>query len=135
MSYIPKYILKRMFPADSVKIIKDGLEISMLNVISPLSVDGIPATGVEEYIEFKVDGKPLDKAAKAKMMLTIGEGAETKSCTVADAHKFDGVVVPVGGKMRIFVPVTAVKAGEEHDFELMVKTEHPFNVQFRRMVS
>jgi hypothetical protein len=135
MSYIPKYILKRMFPADSVKLVEGGLEISMLNVISPLSVEGIPATGVEDYVEFSIDGKPLDNAAKAKMKLTIGEGADLKSYTLAEAQKFDGVVVPVGGKMKIFVPASGLKVGEEHEFDLLVKTQNPFQLQVKRTIS
>jgi hypothetical protein len=42
MSYIPKYILKRMLPADCVKSIEDGIEITFLNVLSPITIEQIP---------------------------------------------------------------------------------------------
>jgi hypothetical protein len=134
MSYIPKYILKRMIPADAVKAIDGGLQFNMVNVISPLSVEGIPESGIEQYVEFWIDGNKISDEQKLNTTLTIGEESARQTYTLKEARKFDSVVVPVGGKMTIFFPGVNVKPGEEHEFELLVKTEHPFNLKVSRTV-
>ncbi|MBD3186580.1 hypothetical protein GF325_07125 [Candidatus Bathyarchaeota archaeon] len=131
MSYIPKYIMKRMFPKDAVKKINGGLEITMINVISPLSVDEVP-DDVENYIEASIDGKPVDKEAlKENLKITVDED---KSFTYKNAKEFAGYVIPVGGKIKIFVPVEDIEPGKEHEFEIIIKTDNPFQLSFTRKV-
>ena len=132
MSYIPKYILKRMFPKDAVKKVEGGgVEITMVNVISPLSVDEVPED-VENYIDGAIDGKAIDKAAmKEKLRFTVND---EKTFTYANAQEFAGYVIPVGGKIKIFLPVTDIEAGEEHEFEIKIATDNPFELSFKRTV-
>jgi hypothetical protein len=137
MSYIPKYILKRMVPADAFKIVSGGLEITAINVISPLSVDSIPdGINIEEYIDFSIDGTKIPNADKPKCSLSIGEGSDVKTFFVTNQSikGFEGMVIPVGGKMKIFLPVTNVKSGEEHEFEILIKTDNPFNIKVTRTI-
>ncbi|MHA1820680.1 MAG: hypothetical protein ACTSU2_05830 [Promethearchaeota archaeon] len=130
MSYIPKYILKRMFPKDCVKKVDNGVEIKMINVISPLSIDeGIP-DDPWNYIDAIIDGKPLDEDKKKKITLKF----EGKEYVVEKAKEFEGVVIPVGGSVIIFIPIE-LSQGEEHDFDITIKTDNPFHIKIKRAVN
>ena len=129
MSYIPKYILKRMFPKDCIKTVEGGAEINMINVISPLSIDdGIPENA-ENHIGFILDGKVIGPELKKKITFTIGD----KTFSVANAKEFEGVVIPVGGAIKIFLP-TDVKTGEEHEFDITIQTDTPFHIKVKRII-
>ena len=66
MSYIPKYIIKRLIPEDAVKIDGELLKIKMVNVISPISIDEVP-DDVLNYLEVKVDDEVVLDASKTDM--------------------------------------------------------------------
>ena len=73
MSYIPKYILKRMFPKDCVKKVEGGVKINMVNVISPLSIDdGIP-DNAEEHIDVMIDGEIIGPEKKKEMTISVDD--------------------------------------------------------------
>jgi hypothetical protein len=129
MSYIPKYILKRMFPDDCVKKIPEGIQVELTNVISPFSVDEMPPD-VENYIEFKVDGKPATIDQKKKLKLILNDKSVF---TVENAKTFEGTTVPIGGNVKVIMP-SDVKKGEEHEFELTIKTNNPLILNFKRTV-
>lgn len=117
-----------MFPDDSFKKVAGGIEVTMVNVISPLSVDEVPAD-VENYIDAKIDGKPLSAADKKKIKIVTGG----KTFTIANAKTFAGVVIPVGDKIVVFVPSTLEK-GSEHEISIIIKTEHPFELTVKRKI-
>ncbi|MFX0100373.1 MAG: hypothetical protein ACFFCS_12395 [Candidatus Hodarchaeota archaeon] len=50
MSYIPKYILKRMLPASGVNLKGDKIEITYANLINPLNIEGIHPVQMEILI-------------------------------------------------------------------------------------
>jgi hypothetical protein len=129
MSYIPKYILKRMIPADAVKAVAGGAELSIVNVISPISVDEVPEN-VLDYLEIKLDGKALAKAEMAKIKLTIG----TKTYNMQNAKEFQGQTVAVGAAIKIFAPL-AVKKGETHTIDVTIKTNNPISINVERVVA
>ncbi len=130
MSYIPKYILKRMFKKDCVKKVEDGVEIEMINVISPLSIeDGIPEDPWNS-VDIRVDGKNLDVEAKKQATISV----EDNTYSVAKAKEFEGVVIPVGEKVKLFLPVEGIEAGEEHEFEVVIQTDNPFQIKVKREV-
>lgn len=129
MSYIPKYIMKRMFTQDCVKKVAGGLEISMLNVISPLGIDDIPLDA-QNHIKVSVDGKELSADQKSQIKFLV----QDKTFTVAKAKEFEGVIIPVGGTIKVFLPIDLEK-GTEHDFEVIIMTNNPFQIQFRHSIS
>ncbi|MEX2683732.1 MAG: hypothetical protein Q6373_019310 [Candidatus Sigynarchaeota archaeon] len=121
-SYIPKYILKRMFPEDSFKAVEGGLEITMVNVISPLSVDEVP-DDVENYLEATINGIKLSNEDKKKIKIITSQ----KTFTLANAKEFAGVVIPVGDKLKVFLP-GKFAVGDEPEIGILIKTEHPFEL-------
>jgi hypothetical protein len=130
MSFIPKYILKRMFPDGCAKVVSGGVEITMVNVLSPLGIDdGIPESA-ENHIDVSIDGKPLNAELKKQITLTV----EGKTFSVSKAKEFQGVIIPVGGTIKVFLPVE-VEPGKEHDFDITIKTDNPFHIKVAKIVN
>ena len=128
MSYIPKYILKRMLPADCVKSIGDEIEITFLNVLSPITIEQIPEN-VLDYLELKIDGKEIGNDVKSKIKISM----DNEVATIDNIKNYIGRTIPVGGKLGIKVPL-ALEKGKEYDFEITIKTEHPFSIKVQRTV-
>ncbi len=124
MSYIPKYIIKRIFPPDCIKLKGDGVELTFNNVLSPMQVEKIPEG--EAYLarySIKVDGNevPMEVMKKAKVTVNGKVYAST------NIKEMEGQVIPAGGKIVIFAPVTEfagkkLKKGEEHEFHVVIKS-------------
>ncbi len=125
MSYIPKYILKRMVPDDAVKNTATGWEIEVTNVISPLTVDQIP-DNVMDLFSFKVDEKEMDKN---KMSLRY----EDKVVSMKNPKDALGVTIPVGGKIHIVAEDKPLPAGM-HKFEINIQIDNPINIALEREV-
>ncbi|MHA1732833.1 MAG: hypothetical protein ACTSU5_12880 [Promethearchaeota archaeon] len=123
MSYIPKYILKRMVPMDAVKATDNGFVIEVTNVISPLSVDEIP-DDLSNLISFKVDGKelPVEKF-KLKHEDTVVDIMNPQSAL--------GVTVPVGGKIEIIYEGGKLEPGT-HEFEVNIQADSPVSIKLER---
>jgi len=119
-----------MFTEDCVKKNQDGtIQVELTNVISPFSVDAMPPD-VENYIEFKVDGKPTPVDQKKKLKLILNDKSVF---TIDNAKTFEGTVVPIGGNVKVIFP-SEVKQGEEHEFEITIKTNNPIVLTFKRTV-
>ena len=129
MSYIPKYILKRMFPKKCVVVVDGGVNVEMINVISPMALDEIPGDAIN-YLDVLIDGVKLSDDDKNKVSLTLDE----KTYTFANMKEFEGTTIPVGGILKIFVPC-AVASGEEHEFDVKIATDSPFEVKFKRTIA
>jgi hypothetical protein len=123
MSYIPKYILKRVFPSDCVKLKDNGVEFTFNNIIAPMKVEDIPSG--EEYLarySLKIDGTEVPMAVMKKAKVTVN-GKEYASTNI---KALEGQVMPVGGKIVIFAPVTEFAGkklvkGTEHEFHVIIK--------------
>jgi hypothetical protein len=130
MSYIPKYILKRMLPKECVKLEGDTVHVEMVNVISPLSIDEIPDNYLS-YLSVKIDDKEMPEDKKSGIKI----GFEDKIFTTSNIKDAVGVTLAVGGKLNVFFPNFAgVNKGETHNFEVLIKSNNPINIQFEREV-
>jgi hypothetical protein len=128
MSYIPKYILKRMLPKDCVTLEGDLIKVAMTNVISPISIDEIP-DDVLNYLELKVDDKVVEDLSGLKILW------EDKEFTLANIADAVGETLPVGGKMTLVLPNSVgVAKGEKHDIEVIIKADNPINIKVSREV-
>jgi hypothetical protein len=127
-NYIPKYILKRLFPAGSVKKVEGGMELTMHNVLSPIAAKDLPADATK-FISAKVDGKPIPDKIISGLVVT----ANGKKYTSKTFKELNGQILPVGSVITFFVPYTDVKVGEEHEIDLDVK-ETKFQFVFKTTV-
>src|SRR6056297_252637 len=129
MSYIPKYILKRMIPKDAIKLDGDDVVINVTNVISPISIDEIPED-VLNYLEVKVDGDVVLSGAKPDLADGLKLIWEDKTFTLDNIQDAVGETLPVGGKMKIVFPnAIGLASGEEHEVEVTIKTDNPINIK------
>ncbi len=111
-----------MFPEDAFKAVAGGLEVTMVNVISPLSVDEVP-DDVTNYIEATVNGVNISDADKKKIKIITSN----KTFSMTNAKEFAGVVIAVGEKLKVFIPGKFAK-GDEPEVGITIKTEHPFEL-------
>ena len=128
MSYIPKYILKRMLPKDCLVGTDDGVKINLLNVISPISIDEIP-DNVIDYIDVMVDGESVGQDILKGLKITF-EDLTVGIDNIADAL---GKTVPVGGSLVIAVPKKLEK-GKEYEIEVIIKADNPIYIKVKRTV-
>lgn len=137
--YIPKYILKRMVPRDAVKAVEGGVEITFVNVISPLVLEELPddvQEKIHEYLEVTIDGDPLpvEQLNEATVEVVSGDDDEAKKFAVANIQEADGFTLPVGGRLLIYLPVPDVAAGETHEIGITIQTINPFHLKVSREI-
>lgn len=121
-----------MIPADAVKAVPGGIEIHVVNVISPMSIDEIPDDYLSmiDHIEVTVDGKGISD--EQKKLITIGyDGVKYGANNLKEAI---GKTIPVGATLILFAPITGVKKGEEHEIRILVKLDNPIDIVFTRTV-
>jgi len=128
MSYIPKYILKRMLPEDCVKATADGFTITMTNVISPLTVEEIPPNAID-YLEFKLNDVEVSADVKKGIKITAGD----KTVGINNLQDALGATIPVGGILAISVP-QKVEKGQKYKFTVTIKANNPINIEVERTV-
>lgn len=125
MSYIPKYILKRMIPMDGIKVIGDYLEVKFVNTISPVQIKTLPANYLELF-KLSVDGKSLDQSIIKQMVFS----AEGKEISMANPFAANNFLIPLGMILKIKLPNPGLKKGEEHiiDVKIAEYTKLSFSV-------
>ena len=135
MSYVPKYVLKRLIPEKAVKLVGGDIQVEMVNVLTPIPFSMIPGEFVD-LVEIKVDDKVVvdsskpEVAEKAKIIWNGKDYALKNIKEVADG------TLPVGDKMTIVIPnIFGFKVGETHTMELTVKIDSPINIKFERTIS
>ena len=128
MSYIPKYILKRMLPKTCLSLDGDMIKIEMVNVISPISVDEVP-DDVLNYLAVKVNDTEV--ADLSGLVLIWGD----KEFTLSNIKELVGVTLPVGDKLTIKIPNSVgLKSGDKPTVEVTIKTDNPMNIKVDRVV-
>ncbi|MHA1682726.1 MAG: hypothetical protein ACTSUE_17435 [Promethearchaeota archaeon] len=120
MSFIPKYILRRLFPKDCLKLVEGGIEVVFNNIVSPMKVEEIPEDFFSQY-SVTIDGQSIPKDMMEQAKITINGKVYTKE-NIAD---LSGEIVPVGGVIKIFAPFTElagkkVEKGDEHEFHVHI---------------
>ncbi|MFX0100251.1 MAG: hypothetical protein ACFFCS_11770 [Candidatus Hodarchaeota archaeon] len=111
----------------------DGIEISLTNVISPISVDEIPEDYMNylDRMDFLVDGVAIPDEQKKNIAIIVNE----KKFTAKNFTEIVGETLPVGGKLIIFIPVTGINKGKSHEFEVTLKLDEPINLKIERVVN
>ena len=106
MSYVPKYVLKRMIAQDGLKAVEGGVDIAMHNIIATIPADQIPGDPLD-LIKIKLNGSELSKEEKSQILVKF----EDKSFKLGQIR--DAGTIPVNTMITFHFPTTTVKAGEE----------------------
>ncbi|MHA1821393.1 MAG: hypothetical protein ACTSU2_14595 [Promethearchaeota archaeon] len=148
MSYIPKYILKRMFPkGKSLKVVnKDGKKyvlLQMINVISPISIPesvslddlDFNPEDVGNLLKIEVNGKPMEVTLeRIKNKVSIWHaGKEYTYQNIFFENAAGGLTIPVGGKLTILIEYEGdiadiITGPGEYEVHVEVKSDNPINV-------
>ncbi|MBD3351674.1 MAG: hypothetical protein GF364_09335 [Candidatus Lokiarchaeota archaeon] len=150
MSYIPKYILKRMFPKNKcLKVVKkDGknyIWVQMVNVLSPITVPDKIDIGdfdintAPDYIDLKINGTDMpvtvEDVKKYVTIWTQGEGYSYDD--ILEKNKAAGVTIPVGGKLTLLIDMDypgakdAVTGPGEYEVAVDVSIDSPMSVKVK----
>jgi hypothetical protein len=115
MSYIPKYVVKRLVPEDGIKKTDDGISISVVNVVSAIPADQIPGNPIE-FIDIKVNGTALTNEEKENVSIKIDD----QTLTLPNLR--DAGTIPIGATVEFSFPTDAYQVGEEItiDFEVPI---------------
>jgi hypothetical protein len=117
MSYIPKYIIKRMFPKEQcLKIVKkDGkqaIQVQMVNVMSPIAVPdnlksqigNLDLEALAKNLKIEVNGKAIPVSVEG-VKNSVRIWTQGKGFSLDDLlnDKAAGVTIPVGGKLTLTI--------------------------------
>ncbi len=127
MSYVPKYVLKRMVAQDGLKKVEGGVQLTLVNVIMPIPLDQVPGE-VLDFLTLKVNGKELTKDEMAKVQIDW----EEKKYTFMNLK--DALTIPVGAQVKFFLPTTDVQVGQEMKLEILIPAVN-VNIEFSRTVA
>ncbi len=126
MSYIPKYIIKRIIPADALKNVDmdgkgkvDGFALKYVNVLAPMQIEkDFDVEDLKKQLfdaELRVDQNSLD--VKKGAIFAIG-----KKITLENIADLGGLSLPVGGHLFIYFPQAGGLGAGKHT--LIMKTKY-----------
>lgn len=121
--------MKRLFPEDCTKAVEGGVELTLVNVLSAISISSMP-DDVQNYVDASIDGNPVPTELMAQCSLTIDGG---KTYTFENAKEFENDTIPMGAKITIFAPIPMEK-GEEHELHITIKLDDPIDITIKRTV-
>ena len=113
MSYVPKYILKRLVPKDAVTKVENGVKVKAINVISPIPLSQLPGNPLDE-IDLALDGKEMSREEKAKVTV------EVNGDTYPLENLRDAGDVAIGAEMIFFFETDAYNSGDEVTAKLSI---------------
>jgi len=132
-NYIPKYIIKRLVPKDSIKKEGDTLKIKFVNVLSPITVSDEFPDDLSGMVKVKVDGKeiPEDKIFNTELEI------EGKTYKVIELKELKGETIPVGAEIMINVPDkdNIVESGKTYTFSTWIAETDNLSFEIERTVN
>ncbi len=135
MSYIPKYILKRLVPKDAVTLEGDEISVEVTNVISPIPIGDLPGS-LKDVLYIDLDGETVfspEKQEIADDVKLFWDGEEYDLETIKQAG---GGTMAVGGKLKVKIPNKwDLSVGETHKLKLKVDIDSPIEIEFEREIS
>jgi hypothetical protein len=127
MSYIPKYVMKRMVAENALKQVPGGVELTIVNQVATLPVDAIPGNPAT-FFTVNLNGKQLPPADMARIVITVN-GKAYPLPKIQEATE-----IQTGAILKFSFPLKGAKAGEELKIELHVP-EINANVEIVRKIS
>jgi hypothetical protein len=125
MSYVPKYILKRIVPKNGVANLDlsgdgktDAIGVKYVNIISPLEIpaDSSAADILAQFKGVNIDDEWFTDPAKLKLWF------DGEILTLNDFDKIAGKTLPVGGMIVIIMEKDGGVPAGKHEFGM--KTEY-----------
>lgn len=131
MSYVPKYILKRMVAPDAIKKTEDGGSLTIVNMIMPLSADLAPTGKPLDFINVKINGQELTRAEMEAIEIHLDEN----TYTFDTLHEADTIAVGQTVTFQLHSDKFAgLNVGDECTIEILVP-EAGVNLKVARAVA
>ena len=132
-NYIPKYIIKRLVPKDSIKKEGDTLKIKFVNVLSPITVSDEFPDDLSGMVKVKVDGEEIPEEVIFNTELEI----EGKTYKVTELKELKGETIPVGAVVMINVPDAdnIVESGKSYNFSTWISETDNLSIEIDRKVN
>src|SRR6056297_30509 len=130
MSYIPKYILKRLVPKNAVKLDGDQISVEVTNVVSPIPIGDLPGS-LKDVLLLTVDGDVVFSPEKQELADDVELYWEGEQYDLDSIKEAGGGTLPVGGKLIVKVPNKwGFASGEEHKLKIEVQIDSPIELEF-----
>jgi hypothetical protein len=134
MSYVPKYVLKRLIPADAVKLEKNVLKVKVVNILMPLPLSEIPGNFLD-ILEVKLDGEIVLNRTKPELFSKASIIHNDQTYPLKDIKNINGGVMPVGDIFYIVFPnFRNFKVGDTHKIEFNINIASGVSIEFERTI-
>lgn len=134
MSFIPKYIAKRLIPADAVKIENDKVKVKFVNVLAAISTEKSPKN-TKDFIEVKIDGQTLFSKTQQNLESGVLLEHKGKKYALNEIQQIGNGIIAAGDILNIFVPnVKNYKPGETHRIEFDLHIGKGFHLDVERII-
>ncbi len=135
MYTIPSYLLKRVVPADAVKLRGGNIEVTLINALVPFVIYHFPDENFSQFLDIVVDSELLSIEAKQHVgtLLDIHIGHEIIKLGNVQPH--DGLEIPMGGVVKFIMPnIWNWRVGETHKITVRVYDEDPVEASVERQI-
>jgi hypothetical protein len=132
-SFIPKYITKRLIPADAVKIEQDLIRVKFVNILSPIPTGKAPEK-TKDAIVVKIDGQLIYSKDKKDIGTKIWLEYKNQKFNLDELSKMGNGIIPVGDTFDIVAPnLLNYKSGETHKIEFKLEIGKGFGFDVERL--
>jgi hypothetical protein len=130
-----------MFPKkgeDAVHIEGECLVVTMINVTNPLTNEKIPDDDLINHFEFTGDdGVPLAGKCNPEATRKLGKVVwvdKNLTFTMNNWRQMHNKIIPVGDKIKWYLPNPGWKKGEDHRITFHILQDHPIKFTIERTI-
>lgn len=135
MSYIPKYIHKRLIPEESFKLDGDFIKIEVINVIMPIPFGEIPEDFIN-ILEVRFDGETIIDATKPENYEKALIIWNNKNYPLSKIREVGDGLLPLGDKFILAFPnIKNWKKGETHELHLRIQIANGIELKLERKLN
>ncbi|HMF32972.1 MAG TPA: hypothetical protein VKK79_16230 [Candidatus Lokiarchaeia archaeon] len=127
MSYIPKYIIKRLVAEDGLKKVEGGVELTLTNVIQPLPADQIPGNPLD-FLHIKINDNEMSREDMEKVKINW----EDREFTFESLR--DAGTIPIGAQIKFTLPTEEFDIGQEVTIDINIPDLN-VNINFARKIA
>ncbi|OLS14581.1 MAG: hypothetical protein RBG13Loki_1772 [Promethearchaeota archaeon CR_4] len=136
MNSFPQYLLRRLIPPDAVRLVGGKIEVTVINVLMPVTIEHFPDEDFARYVDIVVDGVPLQGEQKRDFSYQLEAHFENNVINVTRAKEHDGLVIPLGGVVKLIAPnIWHWNVGETHTIYVRIYDDPPIEVTVECKVS
>jgi hypothetical protein len=135
MSYLPKYILKRLIPKNAVKLDDNMLKVELTNIVSPVPIGELPGS-LRDILTIILDDEVVFSPTKQELMDDVRILVDGEEFTIDNIKESGGGVIMLGAKLTFMVPNKfGFAIGETHKMKITADIDPRIELEFKREIS